>query len=260
MVFNTCVDVIIPCVQIDDDLVKSLKSVEHQTFTNIKVYLVINSKQALAENEKISKILENFLNLSITIVNGTKNKGAWFARNVGISHSNSKFIAFLDSGDEFYQNHICDSLNFLVETKSDIYYCSYINQSVNKTWHEFRKCEKKLTLYDLVTYCPIGTSTVVLKRNVNPIFPSIMLRHDLGCWGKLFLEGCSFIYNPKVNVQRNISNNSLSSKKYKSLKYYYYVYTNIFGAKLTTTLYWFAALILRHSLRIFRRKSGHPQF
>ena len=74
MVFNTCVDVIIPCVQIDDDLVKSLKSVEHQTFTNIKVYLVINSKQALAENEKISKILENFLNLSITIVMEPKTK------------------------------------------------------------------------------------------------------------------------------------------------------------------------------------------
>lgn len=255
-----CVDVILPCVQIDQSLIKSLRSLERQTFTNIKVYLVINSKEILAETETISKILDDFLNLKIITVDGTLKKGAWFARNIGISNSNSRFVAFLDCGDEFYQDHIADALDLLVASDADIYYCSYLNQNVNKVWHEFRRCDMKLTLFDLVTLCPIGTSTVVLKRDVNPEFPAIMLRHDLACWGKLFLERYSFVNNPKVNVQRNVLNNSLSSKKYKTLKYYYYVYINVFGARLTTILYWFAALLLRHFLRVFRRRSGYPQF
>ena len=125
------ISVIIPTYNRASKLKKSLQSVQLQTFKDWEV-IVVDDASCDNTEEMIAQKRDEILNL-VYIKNAT-NKGVSYSRNIGIKHARGKFIAFLDSDDEWYPFHLEESFNVLNETNYQI--CSTL-------WDENHYGDKK---------------------------------------------------------------------------------------------------------------------
>ena len=89
------VSVIIPCYNSGLTILRSIQSIQTQTFKDIEI-IVVNDG---SDDAVTLKILKN-VSKNIKILN-QKNKGLSSARNSGIREANSKYILPLDSDDYF---------------------------------------------------------------------------------------------------------------------------------------------------------------
>ena len=113
--------IIIPLYNKENAIEKTLKSVFNQSFTDYEV-IVINDGSTDKSKEKVYAFSDSRLRLI-----STENKGVSQARNLGISESKGKLIAFLDADDllattclenrvaQFQQHQECDFLVFQME-------------------------------------------------------------------------------------------------------------------------------------------------
>ena len=93
------ISVIIPFYNEEDYFDECLNSVLRQTYKNYEI-IIVND----ASREEYKKKLEYYENLYpdlIKIVHNEKNEGVAAARNKGIDLAKGKYIAFLDSDDEW---------------------------------------------------------------------------------------------------------------------------------------------------------------
>lgn len=108
--FNPLVSIIIPFYNRFDLLEKSLNSVKQQTFTDYEVILVDDNS-----DEKID--LRNYRNIfgdKLIFHRLCENSGPGYARNEGRKLAKGKYVAYLDSDDEwdkFFLEKTVDALN-----------------------------------------------------------------------------------------------------------------------------------------------------
>ena len=97
---SNSVDIIIPIYNSKSTLERALNSIlKLNNKDEIKVYIIDDGSK-----EKYDEIINKFKNnLNITYHKFKVNEGPGYARNYGISISNSKFISFLDS-DDYYSS------------------------------------------------------------------------------------------------------------------------------------------------------------
>ena len=89
------VDIILPNYNSSEFVEKTIKSVINQNFRNWKLVIIDDNS-----NEKTKKIIRKYQkHKNIKVIWLKKNKGPAYCRNLGISKSFSKYIAFLDSDD-----------------------------------------------------------------------------------------------------------------------------------------------------------------
>lgn len=91
------IDVIIPCYNSEKTLEKTIKSVINQK--NLNKIIIINDKST-DKTLEIAQNLKKEYNI-IQIENMYENSGPGKSRNWGALQSNSEYIAFLDSDDEY---------------------------------------------------------------------------------------------------------------------------------------------------------------
>ena len=109
------------------------------------------------------------------------------SRNIGLSKSRGKFIAFIDSDDLWNKKKLEIQLNFMIENKLKISHTNYkiINEN-DKIIGKFN-CPKKLTYSKLLNSCDIGTSTVMIDRSLIKLckFPKLNTKEDYVVWLRL---------------------------------------------------------------------------
>jgi len=121
---NELVSIIIPTYKRSYNvLIKAIRSVLNQTYTNIEIIIVNdNPKMQQYRNEirtKIDKINDNRL----VYIEHEKNQGACAARNTGIKHSQGKYVAFLDDDDEWMVNKVELQLTKFKDPDVGLVYC-----------------------------------------------------------------------------------------------------------------------------------------
>src|SRR5580692_4930759 len=92
----SAIDIIIPVFNPGRHLRRCLQSVSNQSCAEKFRVILIDD----GSTEKIESTLRRFKNLEILYIKNRENKGAAFARNVGIKHSTAELIFFLDADDE----------------------------------------------------------------------------------------------------------------------------------------------------------------
>ena len=90
------VSVIIPAFNAETYICQALDSVLNQTFESIEI-IVINDGSRDSTKNLVSTFMLNY-GVKISLIN-IKNSGACFARNLGISLAQGRYVAFLDSDD-----------------------------------------------------------------------------------------------------------------------------------------------------------------
>lgn len=109
---SVTISVIIPCYNAEKTIEACLRSVFSQS-KSVNEIIVIDDGSDDASISIINKIFKNS-NLNINcILKAQKNAGPSIARNKGAMLATSNHVAFLDSDDEWFQDHILISKKFL---------------------------------------------------------------------------------------------------------------------------------------------------
>jgi glycosyltransferase involved in cell wall biosynthesis len=96
-------------------LLKSLKSLEKQTFKNFKTLLVLDECWDNTEQ----KILNENLILDLVIKKKNIKNGLANAKNFGLSFVDTSLVAFLDADDLYVENKLEKQIKFFEETDVD---------------------------------------------------------------------------------------------------------------------------------------------
>ena len=106
------ISVIITTYKRHEFLINAINSVLNQTYQDFEIIVVDDNGKDSPYRLEIENIMKGYEdNCKITYLKYDTNKGACYARNYGINHSNGEYIAFLDDDDEFYP----DKLKELIE-------------------------------------------------------------------------------------------------------------------------------------------------
>lgn len=123
------ISVIIPTYNRETTIKRAVDSVLEQTYKNFEIIIVDDNS-----TDNTAKVIENIQDERIVYLRQSSNRGACVARNIGISKAKGKYIAFLDSDDQWISSKLEKEVNFLENNNLDIVFCSHkvVNSGLTK--------------------------------------------------------------------------------------------------------------------------------
>lgn len=241
------VSVITPIYNAEKYLDKTLNSIFNQTYENIEIVLVDdcstdNSVNIIKNYQKNHKEIIYFCQ--------EKNLGAGAARNKALELATGQYVAFLDSDDIWMSDKISKQIELMQKENCKFTYTAIemIDESDNviKKKRNLRtKCDYKYLLHNTL----IATSSVIIDREGLGDFRMPLRRggQDYATWLMLLRNGTVALGLNESLVKYRISNNSLSSNKFKSIKQVWEIQTqdekiNKFNACINVYCFIFNAL------------------
>jgi len=231
---NPEVSIIIPVHNRFEELKRALTSVYNQTFKDFEV-IIVDDFSSIEIN--LSK-LNIPVNVNVKLIRLTEKGNANIARNKGIECSYGNYISFLDSDDQWKENHLFESLNFLKQNKLDGCFGGIIIQT-----GEHRKTSIPRNINEnekFINYILDGglcsTPTITVKANCarDIKFDDKLHRHQDWDFGIRFHEVFNFKSYQKATVIVNWSiNNSRKVNIESSI-----IFINKHGHKLSKINYY----------------------
>ena len=157
----------------------------------------------------------------IKLIVNSKQLGAGFSRNIGIKHSRSNYVAFIDADDLWKKNKIKLQLEFMIKNRLLISHTSYEILKKNQKNKKILRAKSYTDYKQLLSSCDIGLSTVMLNKNIiskKCQFPKLKTKEDFVLW-LLILKRNIKIGGLNINLTKwRKLRNSLSSSIYQRLK------------------------------------------
>tara|TARA_R110002073_G_scaffold205294_2_gene364981 strand:- start:1109 stop:1999 length:891 start_codon:yes stop_codon:yes gene_type:complete len=228
MVSNPLVSVIVPTYKRAHFLKETLNSVVNQTYSNIEI-IVIDDGTPNNENEKLCSKYNN-----LTYIKINNSGGPACPRNVGISNSNGKYIAFVDDDDLWLPEKLQIQVKILDEN-TDFglvhSHCSTIDaegkqlkEIIGKPGHANVKHGDVLT--KMIGNWTIMSSTPLIRKEIvkdvgyfNEAMPHA--GEDVEYWSRCaFHTKFYYINEPLVKYRKHKNNVSNNQEIYTSLPVY----------------------------------------
>jgi len=229
------ISVIIPTYNNEKYISKAIDSVLSQTYQNFSIIVIDdgstdNTKQILTRyQEKITYIYQ-------------ENQGVSVARNTGIHNSNSDYIAFLDSDDEWLPRKLEMQVGILDKKKNiGLVHSNDIRISedgkilyIDKPKAKY--LNGKISKYLLLRKASIKTSTVLLRSTCLKkvgLFDTNLSKigvEDRDLWIR-FTKHFNAYYVDEPLVKFRICSNSMSHNREKMVKGRYYVVDKYYPQK-----------------------------
>lgn len=245
------ISIIIPFYNEENYFVDCVQSVINQTYKNIEI-IIINDASDIHYNEILREIQKLDPN-KIRIINHKSTIGAGEARNTGIKFANGKYVAFLDSDDEWLTHKLEYQLNVMKNRKLDFLHNSYYAVD-ERQYCRGLFMAKKMNYKTLINSCDIGLSTVMIKSHLckKVLFADLGTKEDYVYWLRLSKIISTLPADDEFVAIYRIKKKSLSGTsivkiknafkvyyKYESLSFFYSV-LNV----LKLSLYWFKKRII----------------
>jgi len=145
--FNPIFSVIIPTYNRANLLPRPIKSVLNQTYQNFELIIVDD-----CSTDNTEEVVKAFFDERIKYFKHKKNKGVLGARNTGFKLAKGKYIAFLDSDDEFLpqalETTVSKFINFPSEKKPKIICFDCIDAEKNKICTKGKRKEGYISYED----------------------------------------------------------------------------------------------------------------
>ena len=144
--------------------------------------------------------------------------------------ANGEYMAFLDSDDIWPEEKLKKQLAFM--KKHDVAFSCTAYEQIDENGKSLNKIIKTVPKADynrVLLDCPVGNSTVMYNVEKMGKFevPNIRKRNDDALWLRM-LKKEKYIYGMKsVLMKYRIRQNSISSNKFKVIKYHWILYRNI---------------------------------
>lgn len=181
---NPKVSVIVPTYNRGDVLPRTIKSVLNQSFKDFEL-LIVDDGSTDNTKEVVDKFKEQ--DDRVGYFRYTPNKGGNVARNLGIKKSRGRYIAFLDSDDEFLPDSLKKRLEVIEELSKNfgLVYCQATKKILNSEYSTPERGiekEESVLRYLFQEDGSIQTSMLMLKREVleqnNIWFDEDLKRHQ----------------------------------------------------------------------------------
>ncbi len=243
------VSIITPTYNCGEFIARTIDSVQAQTYKNWEMIIVDdrskdNTEEIVAEYMKSdSRIKYHLLDV---------NSGAAVARTTAMKLANGSYIAFLDSDDIWTPEKLERQIKWMEEHDYAFSCTAYeqIDEKDNLLGKTIKTIEK--TDYNrLLLDCPVGNSTVMYNVEKMGKFevPNIRKRNDDALWLQM-LKKEKYIWGmPDVMMKYRIRENSISSNKFKVIKYHWILYRDIEHLSVFRSLfhifYWCVIKVLK---------------
>lgn len=247
------VSIIMPAYNLADYLEESINSVLEQTFPDFEL-IVIND----SSTDKTAEVAEYLASCDsrMRVIHSDRNLGSAGARNLGLSASCAKYVAFLDGDDLWHPKKLEKQLSKISEHGVDLVYTAM--QKIDADGRPFGAVQKVKDSVDygaLLRNPLIGCSTVLLDYDaVGRIgMPDIKKRQDFAFWLKLLRRGAvASGLNEPLTFYR-VRAGSLSSNKCSAAHYTWQVYRRLEGLSVAQTIPCFSSYIVHAIAKRFNR-------
>lgn len=114
------VSVIIPTYGMPHYLEKAIKSVLNQTLHNLELFVVDDNNPETEARKQTEKLIASFNDERLHYLKHSKNLNGAVARNTGIAKATGKYIAFLDSDDEYKTDRLQKCFDVMEKADSSV--------------------------------------------------------------------------------------------------------------------------------------------
>ena len=139
------ISIIIPIYNKNLDLVKTLRSIQYQTFKNLEIIIVddVNTNHKELYNSLFKK------EPRLRLFTQSKNRGIWKKRLDGYLYSRGKYILHMNPGDILSDNYVIDDVcNLSIKYQLSSLRFSYSKTKYDKNFKNHPKFEK-MNIYDM---------------------------------------------------------------------------------------------------------------
>ena len=235
------VSVIVPVYNTSIYLEECINSIINQTYKNLEI-IIIND----GSTDDSLKVINNFKDKRIKIIDFKSNKGVSVARNKGVEESTGDFICYLDSDDYWNLKKIEKQVKFIKKHNYAFIYSDYAYLNNNK--------KKRVSVPKFITYkealknTTIFTSTVMFNMNLlkkeDIYMPNLRRGQDTATWWQVLKKGITaYSINEVLSVYRVDNKSSLSSNKFTALKRTWNIY-KMQDLNLFFRLYYFTHYVI----------------
>ena len=236
------VSVIIPYYKKRKFISETLDSAINQSYKSLEIIIIYDDVNK-TDIEFLKKIAKK--DNRIKIIENSEKMGAGKSRNIGIEQSKGKYIAFLDADDIWHLDKLKKQINFMEQYKYFISHTTYSIINENKDILGKRVAKNFFRLSEILKSCDIGTSTVVLHKNLitqNVKFASLATKEDFVLWLRILKNNVS-IYGLNEDLTFwTKSKNSLSSSTFQKLVDGFRVYYNYMNFGFIKSVYYLICL------------------
>jgi len=165
------VSVVIPTYNRSETIERALNSVLSQTYSNYEV-LVCDDCSTDKTFEIVNKYAE--LDSRIKWIPSDCNEGPAAARNRGMLQAIGKYIAFLDSDDEWLPNKLQVQVDLMNSVSSDVG-VSFVGAKIIKSVNS----SSQVTIYQPKKEWEINSLEKLLLKDLKFLTPAVMIRRDV---------------------------------------------------------------------------------
>lgn len=206
------VSVVIPTYNRAKVVERALKTAFDQTYRNLEIIVVDDgstddTEAALAPYQDRIRYYYQ------------KNQGASAARNRAIQEARGKYIAFLDSDDEWLPAKV-EKQVALLESRPDLSFVACLSTDEHRTYTGYDDHDKQFLKFLLQPFTQNMTRYVVRREcfEQHGLFDtSIHGPEDWELWLRLLQRGCRFGFVPDVLMIYTNSEDAISSRPYAML-------------------------------------------
>ena len=201
------VSVIIPAYKARNYLAQAMQSVGQQSLQPAEV-IVVDDCSPEAVDDILALFRERPGYPDIRVVRHEKNQGLGAARNSGIAHAQSEWVAFLDHDDVWSPEHLAGMLKTLKETMAEMAYRPVLEftddtQTAKHVWGPASDTHEGNFDIRLYKDCFITPSAVVAKKELLlrmggfSTDPKVHMCEDLDLWLRMRREGIPMAFAPE---------------------------------------------------------------
>jgi teichuronic acid biosynthesis glycosyltransferase TuaG len=239
------VSIIIPYYKKKKFFKKTIDCILRQTHQNFEIILIYDDLDQ-TDLSFVKFTLQKIKRMKIII--NKRNLGAGRSRNIGIDHSEGKFITFLDADDLWKENKLKKQIKFMKKNNISFSYSSYFVVDENGKKIKIIKSPKITTYEKLLLSCEIGLSTVMSNSKLlkKERFPNLKTKEDYLLWLKLSRKNIKMLGIKEALASWRKTDNSLSSSFTQKIKDAFYIYNIFLKFNFIKSIYYIFVLSLNY--------------
>ena len=231
------VSIIMPNYNSEKYVKETIQSVLEQTYQNWELIFVDD-----CSTDNSLDIVKSFDDDRIKVYQNESNSGAAVTRNHALEMAQGKWMAFLDSDDLWTPDKLEKQITFMVNNDVCFSYSDYEvideNDNVIST---FKPRLEVCTYEDILKHNHIGCLTAIYNaEKLGTVLMPVdaIKREDLACWLSILKTGVKAHCLHECLAKYKVHSNSVSSNKFKMMKYQWHVYRKVEKLSLFKCVYY----------------------
>lgn len=231
------VSIITPTYNCGKYIGETIESVQQQSYRNWEMIIVDD-----CSTDDSKEIVKSYMlnDKRINYYRMENNSGPAMARNKAMEMAKGQYMAFLDSDDLWMPEKLFMQIQWMKENKHFFSCTSYMQiDEKGKVLNKIIRAKKSVNYNRLLLDCPVGNSTVVYDVSHMGKFsvPDIRKRNDDALWLKMLKQEKCIYGMHDILMKYRIRKNSVSSNKWKLIKYHWILYRKIEHLSVARSLF-----------------------